>query len=146
VLLVAGVVGGGAAVASVGPFAESDEPHTLTYQDASAHFGNAHGTTRDGRTFGGSPWTLIGPDETHVDALGESAFPDLVAVTGDHGKAGYGDRRALEADSADPCGIVAHPVYDTDGRTKLDTFTVGPGRSTNLPGWSVKGTVWDDCK
>ncbi len=95
---------------------------------------NAHG-----QSFGKAPID---------EAANESApiFPDLVAVVGDDGKEGYVRSADLEGDGHEPATpedaiamqAKAHdrvlPVYESDGTTQIDTFTVwGPNHEAPVP-------------
>lgn len=88
-------------------------------------------TTPDGRTYGGVP--------SGTDFLDRGA-PDLIAVLGDHGRQGYVSKELLAAPFNDvptsPEDALADqlarkrnpavlPVYAADGKTQIDTFTMG---------------------
>jgi hypothetical protein len=94
----------------------------------------AAGFTEDGRTYG--------PLLTSAD--GNEKVPDLVSVEGDHGKLGYADspgvlgenepapsspEEALRLQSERAKNPVVIPVFAKDGITKIDTFTIGRGKT-----------------
>jgi hypothetical protein len=92
------------------------------------------GKTADGRTYGS------GLDKFY----GRAAY-DLISVTSDSGKLGFVDRKAFETigDDVPPdeaaafrrkvdAGEVKLPVFDTDGKTQIDTFTIGASKMAGL--------------
>lgn len=120
------VIGTGAAVASPGGFADfrgSDQPS----------YHGPRGTTEDGRSYGSS----LDPDGRQLD---------LVAVVGDHGKAGFVDRAELEGwEPSKLCETQRLPVYATDGETQLDTFTSGGRADSQVNGFRVTSRSSPTC-
>lgn len=92
------------------------------------------GKTADGRTFGSG-----------LDRFYGKAPYDLISVTSDNGKLGFVDRKIFETvgDNVPPdqaaefrkkvdAGEVKLPVFDTDGKTQIDTFTMGVSKVPGL--------------
>lgn len=134
------VVGGAFAIAVSAGFitAASGNPgdYAQTFTPAgqgelpSKKFSVPHGTTADGRSYG----SML--DQSH----GVKPY-DLIWVESDNGKFGFIDR--VEADSIIDdvapedapalkakvdAGEVKLPVFDRDGVTQIDTFTIGPSK------------------
>ncbi len=70
--------------------------------------------------------------QTYGSARDNSRQPDLVAAIGDCGRTGYIERAALGEQppwepGAGALGLRSTPVYESDGRTRIDTFTQSPG-------------------
>jgi len=136
------VAGGGAAVASGGPFPTIDAPgRDLTSAESSDHFGIPHGVTADGRTYGAAPWTGSSRGPASPGPATPPEDPDLIAVRGDHGIVGFVDSRELNRLPRDPCEEPkVWPVFAEDGVTRVDTFTSG-----SREGWTVTGTGTPAC-
>lgn len=70
--------------------------------------------------------------QTYGSARDNSRQPDLVAAIGDCGRTGYIERDALGEQppwepGAGALGLRSTPVYESDGLTRIDTFTQSPG-------------------
>lgn len=70
--------------------------------------------------------------QTYGSARDNSRQPDLVAAVGDCGRTGYIERDAFEEQppwepGAGAPGLRSTPVYESDGLTRIDTFTQSPG-------------------
>lgn len=99
---------------------------------------NLEGVTPDGRTYGTVPVPVDGQGGGQ-SASDAELMPDLVAVTGDHGRTGYVDSAVLMDDGHEVTnpqealeymrkqarsGPTELPVYAKDGVTVVDTFTM----------------------
>lgn len=70
--------------------------------------------------------------QTYGSARDNSQQPDLVAAVGDCGRTGYIERDAFAEQppwepGAGAPGLRSTPVYESDGLTRIDTFTQAPG-------------------
>lgn len=108
--------------------AQADSPKLPSEQD-----GMPTGITADGRTYG-----------SELDAQYGAPLPDLIGVIGDTGVKGYIDQKAEakvwdEIDRLGPGevsgtsravlgGEIKLPVYDTDGSTVIDHYTLGSAK------------------
>lgn len=87
-----------------------------------------------------SPFKVNASGQTYgtiAQSVSPDAEPDLVLTVGDNGKTGYTYSRDLNspdpkspaeaAERSKQTGVVVVPVYDVDGKTQIDTFTMYPG-------------------
>lgn len=113
------LAGGGVAVAATVTNTTTSGPQTS--KEHSQRLGLPSGTLPDGRTYGAIP---VPPG----NQLNRTSLPDLQPATGDHGRAGLVDTRELSSwEPTGPCQSTQIAVYALDGKTQIDTLTIGRG-------------------
>lgn len=127
------MAGGGAAVAAAGGLGGASSS-----AEQSERLDLPHGVLPDGRTYGAPP--VPGANE-----LSDEDMPDLLPATGDRGREGLIDSGVLAAwEPTGPCESKKIPVYALDGKTKIDTLTIG--HATELvPGLDLVERSGEPC-